>query len=100
MSITKLIITLVGAALSGGIGIAVGYFLRKKIAQAQANSLESRAEQMLTEAKTKQQGIILEAKEKAVQVIDEAKREEQRMRNDVHSAQQRLEKRESMFDQN
>ncbi|HLD60744.1 MAG TPA: ribonuclease Y [Patescibacteria group bacterium] len=99
MSITKLIIALVGAALSGGIGIAVGYFLRKKIAQAQANSLEARAEQMLTEAKTKQQGIILEAKEKAVQVIDEAKREEQRMRNDVHSAQQRLEKRESMFDQ-
>src|SRR3989338_8603441 len=86
-------------AAAGLVGIAVGYFLRKKIAQAQANSLEAKAEKILTEAKTKQQGFILEAKEKAVQLLDEAKRDEQRMRSDIHNEKQRLEKRENMFDQ-
>ena len=95
----KLYIVLAIVAAAGGGGVALGDFLRKKIAQAQANSLEARAEQILTEAKNKQQTIILEAKEKAVHVIDEAKREEQRMRQDVHSEKQRLEKRENLFDQ-
>src|SRR3989344_1492442 len=95
----KLYIVLAIVAAAGGGGVALGYFLRKKIAPAQANSLQARAEQILTEAKNKQQTIILEAKEKAVHVIDEAKREEQRMRQDVHSEKQRLEKRENLFDQ-
>lgn len=87
---------LVVATTLGGV---FGYFLRKKIAQAQANSLEAKAEQILTEAKNKQQTIILEAKEKAVQFLDEAKKEEQRMRQDLHTEKQRLEKRETTFDQ-
>ncbi len=91
------IVLLVIAALGGGVGL--GYFLRKKIAQAQVNSLEAKADQILTEAKTKQQSLILEAKEKAVQIMDESKREEQRLRADLSVEKQRLEKRENMFDQ-
>ena len=82
-----------------GAGVFMGYFLRKKIAQAQANSLEAKAEQILTEAKNKQQSLILEAKEKAVHFIDEAKKEEQKMRQELSAEKQRLEKRESTFDQ-
>lgn len=93
------ILLLVAIVIAGGGGVALGYFLRKKIAQAQANSLEARAEHILTEAKNKQQTLILDAKEKAVKVLDEAKQEEQRMRQDIHATQQRLEKRENMFDQ-
>lgn len=92
-----IVIVLVIAALGGG--TALGYFLRKKIAQAQANSLEAKAEHILTEAKTKQQTLILDAKEKAVQLLDDVKREEQRMRGDLQGEKQRLEKRENMFDQ-
>ncbi len=94
---TILPIILVLAALSGG--ITAGYYLRKKIAQAQANSLEAKAEKILTEAKTKQQEYILEGKDKATKIVDEAKREERQIRQDMHNAQQRLERRESMFDQ-
>ncbi len=82
-----------------GLGTTVGYFLRKKLAQAQANSVEVRAEKLFVEAKTKQQEIILEGKEKATQIIDEAKREEKTVRQDLHNAQERLERRESLFDQ-
>ncbi len=99
MSTTKLIVALVGMLVTGGLGVAIGYFLRKKIAQAQANSLEAKADQMLTEAKNKQQTLILEAKEKSVHMLDEAKREEARMRQEVTSEKRRLEQRETMFDQ-
>lgn len=90
-------IIMVIAAL--GAGVAIGYFLRKKVAQAQANSLEAKAEKILTEAKTKQQEHILQGKEKAAQILDEAKKEERLIRQELHNTQQRLERRESMFDQ-
>ena len=87
------------AVAGAGLGLLAGYFLRKKIAQAQANSVEAKAEKMLTEAKTKQQELIIQAKEKGSQIIDEAKREEKVLRTEIHNVQQRLERRESMFDQ-
>jgi ribonucrease Y len=86
-------------AAGTGAGIAFGYFLRKKIAQAQANSMEAKADKMLTEAKTHQQEIILQGKEKASQIIDDAKREEKQVRQELRGVQERLEKRETMFDQ-
>ena len=95
---SQLILPLLGA-VGLIIGLVVGYFLRKKIAQAQANSIEAKAEKILNEAKTKQQEFILQAKEKAAQIIDEAKREERQNRQELHNVQQRLERRESMFDQ-
>ena len=95
----QIIVPLVLAVISLVAGVSAGYFLRKKIAQAQANSIEAKAEKILTEAKSKQQEYILQAKEKAVQIIDEAKREERQVRQELHNLQQRLERRESMFDQ-
>jgi len=87
------------AVACAGLGVFVGYVLRKKIAQAQANSIEAKAEKILTEAKTKQQEFILQAKEKAVQIVEDAKREEKTVRQELHNMQQRLERREGMFDQ-
>ena len=99
MESTTLLI-IFGVGLVGlGVGITVGYLLRKKLAQSQANSTEAKAEKMMTEAKTKQQELILQGKEKAQQLMDEAKREERQAKNELASAQQRLEKRETTFDQ-
>ncbi len=86
------------AATSVVIGAALGYFLRKQIATAKANSVEAKAETMLAETKTKQQEILLSAKEKAVKILDEAKAEESERRKDIKQTQERLEKRENMFD--
>jgi len=91
-----LVITAAGALV---VGLGAGYLLRKQIAQAQANSIEAKAEKILNEAKTKQQEFILQAKEKAVQIIDEAKREERQTRLELQDEKKRLEKRENMFDQ-
>ncbi len=97
--IAKFLIALVAVFGAGGAGVALGYFIRKKVAQAQANSLEAKADQIITEAKNKQQSLILEGQQKAVHLLDEAKKEEQRLRQDVQNEKQRLEKRENMFDQ-
>jgi ribonuclease Y len=93
------LIILVVALIALGGGFVFGYFLRKKLAQAQANSVEAKAERLLIEAKTKQQEYILDAKEKAVKIIEESKREEKQTRQELHNEKQRLEKRETMFDQ-
>ena len=86
-------------AVGTGAGVSFGYFLRKKIAQAQANSVETKADKILTEAKTQQQQIVLQGKDKAAQIIDEAKKEERQVRQELHTVQERLERRETMFDQ-
>lgn len=80
-------------------GIALGYAIRKQLAQARANSAEAKAEQLITEAKSKEKEVLLQAKDKAIKIIDDAKKEENERRHEIQSMQQRLEKRESMFDQ-
>ncbi len=92
------IIILAVAAVGLLIGFFIGYFIRKQLAQAQANSAEARAEKIVNEAKNKEQEILLKAKEKAIKVIDEAKQEENQRRHDLANLQKRLEQRESMFD--
>lgn len=89
------LITVGGVAL----GAAIGYVIRKQLAQNTANSIEAKAEKILTEAKNKEQEIILQAKEKSLKIIDDAKKEEEKQRDEVRQIQARLEKRESMFDQ-
>ena len=92
------IILLLLTAGSIVLGIVLGYFLRKKIAQAQANSLESKAEKKLNEVKNKEQELLLRAKEKSIKIIDDAKKEEEQRRKEMRQTQSRLEQRESMFD--
>ena len=85
--------------LSGGLGLLIGYFLRQRIARSRADSVEAKAEKLINETKAKQQEMVLRAREKAMQIIDEAKKEEETRRQELRLIQQRLEKRESMFDQ-
>lgn len=82
-----------------GAGTFTGYVWRKKVAKAKADSIEAKADKLLNEAKTKYQESILKAKEKSVQMMEDAKKEERKMRQDMLNAQQRLERRENMFDQ-
>ncbi|MBT6574140.1 ribonuclease Y [Candidatus Falkowbacteria bacterium] len=88
---------LIGAGVI--LGILAGYFVRKKMAQVEADSLESKMQNMISEAKTQEKEILLKAKDQALSVIDEAKKEETSRRSEIRELQKRLEKRESLFDQ-
>ncbi|MBU1132116.1 ribonuclease Y [Patescibacteria group bacterium] len=81
------------------IGLVIGYFIRKKVAQSESDSLEAKMQTMVDDAKVKEREILLKAKDQALRIIDEAKNEERQWRNDVKNQQSRLEKRESLFDQ-
>lgn len=81
-----------------GVGIALGYVLRKQLAIARANSVEAIAEKKLIEAKNKEQEVVLQAKEKAIKIIDDAKKEEENRRGELRQIQSRLEQREGLFD--
>src|SRR3989339_2082395 len=90
------IITVGGSFL---LGLIIGYFVRKQIAKTQADSIEAKAEKIIAETKTKQQEMLIRAKEKALQMIDDSKREDENRRKELRVIQQRLEKRETLFDQ-
>lgn len=91
--------SLVVGAVALVLGAVVGWALRHMKAKSAKNNAEARAEQMLKDAKSEQQQLVLEAKEKALEVIEEAKKEEQTRRSEIKQLQDRLEKRENMFDQ-
>ncbi len=89
------IVTIVSLLLGG----ALGYLIRKQLGANQINSAENKAEKILTEAKTKESDILLRAKDKALAIIDEAKKETEQRRKETAHIQQRLERREALFDQ-
>ncbi len=80
-------------------GLAIGYIARKTIGTRAVGSAESKANELVEQAKIKQKELLLEAKDKALEVIEAAKKEEQERRRDVNKLQEHLQKRESMFDQ-
>ncbi|MDO8571512.1 MAG: ribonuclease Y [bacterium] len=89
----------IAIVLSLALGILLGYIIRKQIGITTINSAESRAEKILTEAKGKESEFLLQAQNKALGIIENAKKEEDTRRKELSHIQQRLETRESLFDQ-
>ena len=79
-------------------GFLIGYFLRRLIIRGKISSAEMRAEEILRSAKNKQQEVVLKAKEEALKIIDDIKREEQARRQELRALEDRLERRQSLFD--
>ena len=80
-------------------GLIAGYFARKKVAQTEADSLEAKMQHLIDDAKNKEKEILIKAKDQALKIIDEAKVEETSRRHELRGQQQRLESRETLFDQ-
>jgi len=81
------------------IGGFLGYYIRKQIGVNEINSAENKAEKLLSDAKIKEGEVLLRAKEKAIKVIDDAKHEADARHRELSHAQQRIERRETLFDQ-
>ncbi|MBI2984096.1 MAG: ribonuclease Y [Candidatus Kerfeldbacteria bacterium] len=96
MSITVLwaLIALVGIPA----GIIAGYFLRRAWAIREAQSAEAKARAIIAEARNKERELLIKAKDQALKVADDAKQEEVTRRAELNHLQNRLEKRESLFD--
>jgi ribonucrease Y len=81
------------------VGFFLGYLFYKKFSHQKIKGSESKAEKILSDAKSKQKKYELEAQEKALKIIEEAKKEESSRRQEINSLQNRLEKRENSFSQ-
>ncbi|MFA6594149.1 MAG: ribonuclease Y [Candidatus Buchananbacteria bacterium] len=95
----EIVISGIIAFLTLVVGFGGGYLARKNWAQKRKDSLESKIEKMLIEAKAKQKELVLAAQEKSLKIVDEAKVEAKQVKVEMDSAKIRLEKREAMFDQ-
>lgn len=98
MIFTKTVVAILISLGTGLLGLLLGYLLRKQIAASKANNVEAIAEKKLMQAKNKEQEVLLQAKEKAIKIIDEAKQDETERRGEIKQLQDRLQKREEMFD--
>ncbi len=87
------------SAIALSLGLIFGYLLKKMMTTKSVKSAERKAEHILEEAKNKTKSFELEAKEKALAVIEEAKKEEKERRQRLTELENRLGKRENLFDQ-
>ena len=81
------------------VGVGLGYQLRRMWAVRRKDTVETKVEEMINEAKAKQKEILLQANEKALAVIEESKAELREQQAEQLRGQKRLEQRESMLDQ-
>lgn len=80
------------------IGVFFGYYLRKALRVKRLTSAEKKAEELITTARNKEKDLLLTAKDKALAIIEQAKREEGQRRREIAHLQERVEKRETLFD--
>ncbi|PYZ93074.1 ribonuclease Y [Salipaludibacillus keqinensis] len=84
------------------IGVLVGYFVRKSIAEAKISSAEALARQTIEDAKreadSSKKEAILEAKDEAHKLRSEAEKEVRDRRNDIQKQENRLVQKEEVLD--
>ncbi len=84
------------------LGLLIGYFIRKYIAEARIQSAEEEAVKILEDAernaRSKKKEITLEAKEEAHRLREEANRESQKRRDELQKLENRLMHREENLD--
>src|SRR3989344_4743337 len=80
------------------LGVALGYFLRKKIAKIQAGTLENELNRKIEQSKSQAKEILLSAKEESVKVLEEAKKQEKEREDKLSKLEERLAHREDLLD--
>ncbi|HNW09444.1 MAG TPA: ribonuclease Y [bacterium] len=88
-----------GLAISLVFSFGAGYLTRKQWAKNRKGTIEQKIEKLIVEARAKQKEILLSAQEKSLKVLEEAKNDARQNKKELEVAKQRLEKRESLFDQ-
>jgi len=95
----EIILAGITALVTFALGLGGGYLVRKSWAHKRKDSVEAKIEKSLAEAKAKQKELLLQAQEKSLKIVDEAKAESKQVKQEADNLRNRLEKRESLFDQ-
>jgi len=92
------ILIIIGAAIALPLAFFFVLFLKGLLLKQSVDSAQEKAKKLIADAKDKEKEILLNAKEKAIKVIDDAKKDEHERRQEIARLQQRVEKREEVFD--
>jgi len=79
-------------------GFFIGWIVRQKVAAHLTQSAETKARDIISKAKIKQQEVFFKAKEEALKIIDKAKKEEDTRRRELKITEERVEKRQNLFE--
>ncbi|MBI5913600.1 ribonuclease Y [Candidatus Azambacteria bacterium] len=80
------------------LGIAIGYVVRKKIANIQAGTLENKLAKLADDAHAKAKEVVLSAKEEAVKILEGTKKEEREREAQLIKQEGRVANREDFLD--
>ncbi|PWB38646.1 MAG: ribonuclease Y [Parcubacteria group bacterium] len=79
-------------------GMVIGYFAKQMLTSRAIRLAQQKAEALLNDAKKEAKDVVLDSKDKALQIIEEAKQEEKLRRQQLNDLEDRVSKRESLFD--
>jgi len=79
-------------------GVALGFFLRRLMAEAKVKSAQAQADQLLVEAQAQAAALILKAKDEIIHLQDEASQERKQQRQESRREEERLRRRQSSID--
>lgn len=80
------------------LGLAAGYFYRKKQVEEKNKDLEGKGQLLLQQATTKSQELIFKAKNEALKIMEEIKVEEEKKREQLRKTEERLMTKEEQLD--
>ncbi len=99
---TEVIYAAIAAVVGLALGILIGFFIRKKIAEAAIKSAEDEAKRIVDEAlktgETKKKEILIEAKEEILRNKNEAEKEAKERRNEIARLEKRAQQKEETLD--
>ena len=96
---TIVLSTLVAGVLGLLFGVGIGYFARQFLASKRASMAESRAQQILADAKSKGQDLMFEAKDTALKTLEESKKEEKERLSQLSRIENLLTRKETELEQ-
>ena len=102
MVLLYVLIAVVSVAIGALVGMAIGWAMRKKKAEAKIGDAETQAANMLSEAlheaETKRKEMLVEAKEEAIRIKTEAENDAKERRKEVSRLERRVIQKEEMID--
>ena len=80
------------------LGVALGFFLRRLLAEARIKSAQARAEQILSEAEAQAKEMILQARDEAIRLEEAAAEERRQRQQELRQEEERLRRRQASID--
>ena len=95
---STIIFLILDAIVGLGLGIVIGYFYHRNVAERRLKSAEAQAEAIVAQAEARSKELEVQSKEEAILLRNEAEKEIARKRQELERQEERLQKRQDNLD--